>query len=285
MVNYFMRFPKGKYKAVTFSYDDGCREDLKLVEEINKYGIKCTFNINSKWVGNTEAGKLTRDEIAEHIIGTGHEIAVHGARHKAPGMADLTDGIKDVLDGRNELERMFGGIIKGMAYPNSGVTRFDNGAEYKDVKRYLTYLGIVYARTLGGDNNGFYMPEDWHSWMPTAHHNNAMNYIDEFLNLNVGEMYAGARRPRLFYMWGHAYEFERDDNWSLLTDVCEKISGKQDIWYATNMEIYNYTMAYRALEFNVDRTVVFNPTLYTVWFEADGKSYCIKSGETLNIAE
>ncbi len=286
MKNYFMRFPEGRTKAVTLSYDDGCRADLRLAETINKYGLKCTFNINSSLMGsNTQDWHLTKEEIAEHLLGTGHEIAVHGALHKAPGMTTIIDGIRDALDGRIGLERAFGGIIKGMAYPNSGIRIFDNGATYNDVKNYLIELGIAYARSLGGDNDCFLMPEDWYNWIPTAHHNNPkiMEYIDEFLKIDVNSEYAGARRPRIFYMWGHAYEFDRNDNWEHLTEICEKLSGNDDIWYATNIEIYNYTKAYRSLEFNVDRTVVYNPTLHTVWFHADGKDYCIKSGATLNI--
>jgi len=281
---YFLRFPEGKTKAVTFSYDDGCRADLKLAETLNKYGLKCTFNINSE--GRSEDKRhlrLTNTEIAQYLLGTGHEIAVHGALHKAPGSVSLVDGIRDVLECRIALERAFGGIIKGMAYPNSGIRIFDNNASYSDVRSYIEQLGISYARTLGEDNNKFLMPEDWYSWVPTAHHDNPnlFNWMDEFLNLDINSLYAGAKRPKLFYIWGHAYEFEKNNNWNRLEKICEKISGKDDIWYATNIDIYNYTKAYHSMEFNVDRTIAYNPTLYTVWFHADGKDYCIKSGETI----
>ncbi len=37
----------GKKKAVTFSYDDGVVYDRRLVGIFNKYGLKCTFNLNS----------------------------------------------------------------------------------------------------------------------------------------------------------------------------------------------------------------------------------------------
>ena len=37
----------GKLKAVTFSYDDGMTQDIRLIELLNKYNLKCTFNINS----------------------------------------------------------------------------------------------------------------------------------------------------------------------------------------------------------------------------------------------
>ena len=34
-------------KAVTFSFDDGVLQDVRLIEMLNKYGLKATFNINS----------------------------------------------------------------------------------------------------------------------------------------------------------------------------------------------------------------------------------------------
>ncbi|HNX14524.1 MAG TPA: polysaccharide deacetylase, partial [Oscillospiraceae bacterium] len=33
-----------KKKAVTFSYDDGVTQDIRLIELFNKYGMKATFN-------------------------------------------------------------------------------------------------------------------------------------------------------------------------------------------------------------------------------------------------
>ena len=37
----------GKKKAVTFCYDDGVTQDRRLVEMMNTYGVKGTFNLNS----------------------------------------------------------------------------------------------------------------------------------------------------------------------------------------------------------------------------------------------
>ncbi len=34
-------------KYLTFSYDDGVTQDIRLIELFNKYGMKATFNINS----------------------------------------------------------------------------------------------------------------------------------------------------------------------------------------------------------------------------------------------
>ena len=277
---FFLRFPGGKTKAVTLSYDDGCRDDIRMADTISKYGLKCTFNL-------TANPAMTKEEIQEHILDKGHEIAVHGAQHRAEGLQRPVAGIKDVLDCRLYLEKTFDRIVRGMAYPDSGITRFGNGTSYETVKQYLKDLGIVYSRTLAGDNNKFELPTDWHAWMPTAHHKNPqiMEYVKEFVELDIDGSYGARRYPRLFYLWGHSFEFERDQNWELLDEIAEALSGKEDTWYATNMEIYAYVEAYHALVFSADETKIYNPTLHAVWLNIDGVTYTVKPGETIIVTE
>ncbi len=276
----FFRFPEGKAKAVTFSYDDGCREDIRMADTLAKYGLKGTFNLTAR-------PALTKEEIETHLLGQKHEIAVHGATHKAEGLSRPIEGIRDVLDCRLFLEKTFGRIVRGMAYPDSGIRRMLNGASYDTIRQYLRELDIVYARTLGGDNDRFELPTDWYAWMPTAHHDNPqiMEYIRAFLETNPDGTYGAHKFPRLFYIWGHSYEFERKQNWEHLEEICETISGKSDIWYATNMEIYQYVRAYEALEYSADGTIVYNPTLTKVWFCIQDTLYTIAPGETLHITE
>lgn len=281
----FLRFPGGLYKAVTLSYDDGCKDDIRFSETICAHGLKCTFNINSGFIAEKEEDwHLTREQIKKYLIDTGNEIAVHGKYHRALGKVTPVDGIRDVLECRTELENDFGMIIRGMAYPDSGITRFENGADYADIKHYLKDLGIVYSRTLGGDNDSFALPTDWYAWMPTAHHTNPelFSYIDKFLNEPMSS-YDASQTPRLFYLWGHSFEFENNKNWDLLDKICSALSNKPDVWYATNIEIYDYVSAYRSLVFSADGSTVYNPTLLTVWFTEDGKLFSVKSGETLII--
>ena len=38
-------------KYVTFSFDDGVTQDKRLIELLNKYGLKATFNLNSSLFG------------------------------------------------------------------------------------------------------------------------------------------------------------------------------------------------------------------------------------------
>lgn len=286
MRSVFMRYPGGKAKAVTFSYDDGVPQDKRLAALFDRFGLKGTFNYNCEFIRGVI---FTKEEIQEYFLTKGHEIAVHGANHRANGNMRPIEGIRDVLDCRLELEEKCDCIIRGMAYPDSGITLMGNLGTYEAIKQYLTELDIAYSRTLGGDNDGFMLPDDFHAWMPTAHHNNPkiMEYIDKFLKLDVfsSDISHSRKNCRLFYLWGHSYEFDRDDNWEHMETICEKLSGKSDTWYATNIEIYDYVKAYQSLHYSASGTLVYNPSVQEVWFDVDGKSYCVKPGEMIRITE
>ena len=283
MRSVFMRYPGGKAKAVTFSYDDGVPQDQRLAALFDKYGMKATFNFNCEC---NRKFNFTKEQIKELFLSKGHEIAVHGAFHRANGNLRPIEGIRDVLDCRLELEAKCDQIIRGMAYPDTGITQMGNFGNYEQIKNYLTELDIAYARTLGGDNNSFLVPQDFHAWMPTAHHDNPniMKYIDEFLNLDISPAaYHAKRIPRLFYIWGHSYEFDNNGNWEHIEEICKKFAGNEELWFATNIEIYDYVQAYKSLRYSADGHTVYNPTLLTIWLDADGKPYCIQSGETIRI--
>ena len=278
----FLRYPGGKFKAVTLSYDDGCKADLKLCEIIERYGMKVTLNLCGAMIGDYE-GRLTEEDIKEFILGHGHEIANHGTWHKALGLLTEINGIQDTLNCRLALEKRFSLIIRGMAYPDTA--KNISGEKYAKIKEYLTDLGIVYARTPSRDNDVFDLPEDFHLWTPTAHHQNEkiFEYIDKFLALDDKKLYCASRWPRLFYIWGQSSEFNSNNNWDRLESICEKLGGKEDVWYATNIEIYDYVTAYNSLVFSADNTRAYNPTLIDVWFDIGGTVYCVKSGETIDL--
>ena len=83
----------------------------------------------------------------------------------------------------------------------------------------------------------------------------------------------------MFYLWGHSYEFNDDNNWELIEEFCKRVANRQDVWYATNVEIYDYVKAFEALQFSVDGNRIFNPTATTVYLEIDGKQVAVKPGE------
>ncbi len=281
MKSVFLRYPGGKAKAVTFSYDDGSCHDERLVRLFDDYGLKATFNFDLD-----EGPAFSGEQIRDLFLAKGHEIAVHGAKHRANGNLRPIEGIRDVLDCRLALEELCGCIIRGMAYPDSGINRINSFGSYAQIKNYLTELDIAYARTLGSDNNRFRLPEDFHAWMPSAHHDNPklMEYIHEFLALDLSpKVYHARRYPRLLYIWGHSFEFARKNNWEHMEEICQKLSRHDDIWYATNIEIYDYVEGYHRLRFSADGHLVYNPNLFPVWLDVDGTPYCVHPGETIRI--
>ena len=80
-----------------------------------------------------------------------------------------------------------------------------------------------------------------------------------------------------------SFEFDRNENWERLIDICEKLSGHDEIWYATNIEICDYVAAYKSLRYSADGHMVYNPTLYEIFIDVDSKLCSIKSGETICI--
>ena len=283
----FLRFPEGKMKAVTFSYDDGVRQDIRFVEMLDKYGLKGTFNVNSMMYGEGNgSARLSAEEVKREIFDKGHEVAIHGANHRAPGKQRTIDVIRDNLDCRLGLENMLGTIVRGMAYPDSGIRYIQPGcADYAKIRECLSDLGIAYSRTLAGDNDSFEVPTDFYAWMPSAHHNNAkiFEYIEKFNSIKEDGLYSSSKTPKLFYIWGHTYEFDRNDNWDRIEKICEELSGQDDVWYATNIEICDYVKAYEALIWSADGKTVYNPTLIDVWMWCDANIVKVGSGETVKI--
>jgi hypothetical protein len=84
----------------------------------------------------------------------------------------------------------------------------------------------------------------------------------------------------MFYVWGHSYEFNNDNNWELIEEFAKAAGNREDTWYATNIEIVDYVNALRALRVSADRTMVYNPSAIEVWFTINGQAVSVKPGQT-----
>ena len=109
---------------------------------------------------------------------------------------------------------------------------------------------------------------DWLRLGATCHHTSPrlFEYTENFLSADPNAVYA--RYPLFFNVWGHSFEFDRMGNWELLDRLCNEIGGREDeIWYATTIEIYDYTKAYGSLIWSADSSIVYNPTLIDIYME------------------
>ena len=283
MNNIHMRFPGGRNKALTLSYDDGVEQDARLIEIMKENGLKGTFNINSgeySEEGTTfEPGnvhrRMTRAAAQKLYKDSGMEVAVHGLTH--PFLEQLPENIctYEILQDRINLEREYDAIVRGMAYPF--------GTYNDSVVESIRKCGIVYSRTVI-ETERFDIPTDWLRLETTCHHN--CPRLMELARTFVGECDKKSDRenvlwgaPKLFYLWGHSYEFEINDNWNVIEEFAGYIGGRDDVWYATNIEIYDYIAAYKQLIFDTEATKVYNPTAYELYFVAYRKLWCVKPGE------
>ena len=225
-----------KLKAVTFSYDDGVTQDRRLIELFNKYNLKATFNLNSELLGldgrltygdrSVDHNKVSPDEVKE--LYKGHEVAVHTLTHPHLPALDESEIIRQVEKDRENLSRLAGYEVVGMAYPGGGVN-FD--LRVADIIEKHT--GVKYSRTTVHTFD-FELQKDLYVFNPTVHHNDTarcLEMIDKFIALETDT-------PKLLYIWGHSYEFDFSDNWDFAEEMCRRISGRDDIFYGTNRECF-----------------------------------------------
>lgn len=246
-------YPEWKEKAVTFSYDDGQVFDRRLVEIFNKYDLKATFHLNSG-ILNTE-GFIQYDELKE--LYKGHEIACHGVYHEYPTHLNQEGLVKEYYEDRKTLEEKTGKLVRGCSYAF--------GEYDQRVIDMLKNVGIVYSRTVESTGN-FKIPEDFMKWTPSCHHNDAFGTMaDDFLHT------PDYMKLPLFYIWGHSFEFDRQDNWQEMEEFCKKISGQEDTWYTTNIDYVNYMTAARSLIFSIDGSQIENPSKMQIYAKVDGK--------------
>ncbi|MBO5879875.1 MAG: polysaccharide deacetylase family protein [Clostridia bacterium] len=275
----YVRFPNFKRKAVTLSYDDGVRQDKRLIEIMKKHGLKGTFNINgamfSETCDNEDKGRLTKEEAISLYCGSDMEVAVHGYRHISLAKVDAPMATNDVLLDRIELEKTFGKIINGMAYAN--------GSYNDEVVDIVAKCGIAYARTVTSTER-FDIPSDWLRLPATCHHNNPrlMELARAFVE-SENAAYYWRNSPQMFYLWGHSYEFDTNDNWHVIEEFAEYIGGRDDIWYATNGEIYSYLQAASRLVFSISCDKVYNPSCTDVYINYLGKERMIPAGQTVTL--
>ena len=226
----------GKFKALTFSFDDGVLQDKRAIEILDKYNLKATFNLNSSLLGLTNTlnlknqpvchDKINPEEIKE--VYKNHEVAVHTLTH--PNLTNQSESVitYQVEQDRLALERLTGKEIVGMAYPCGGVNNDDRVAEI--IKRTTN---VKYARTITSTYS-FDLQENLYRFNPTVY------YIEIEKLFELGEKFINLTpdKPALFYIWGHTYEMDSPYmSWEKFEEFCKLISNKDDVFYGTNTEV------------------------------------------------
>ncbi len=222
----------GKKKAVTFSFDDGLREDAKLIEIFDRLGLKGTFNIPSGVLLeghplNDPKENFSFSEIRDAYAG--HEVAGHTLDH--PRLSKLADEeiIRQVEEDRLVLSEACGYEVVGFAYPYGDC----DGRVAKLIKEHT---GIRYGRLVERPRTPFaFLGQDPITYLPSLYigDKDFEETVRAFLSVNESE-------PRLLCIWGHARDFgaKTGVSWELFEQRCRQLSGREDVFYGTNREVF-----------------------------------------------
>lgn len=256
-------FPEGKRIAVTTSFDDGHTFDRRVVAAFNEWGLKGTFNLNSgklQRIGKpaVEQGDRTHLDVSEVAeLFRGHEVAIHSVTHPWLDRLDATQIAAEILEDRRALEDIVGYPVRGMAYPY--------GAYSRQVIEVLRQLGVRYSRTCEYAERCF-PPAEPLAWASTAHQYHSSPTVPE----RFEKLYSNSRYSGVFYIWGHAFEFHDKKDWEGLERIYKPLSGKPDVWYCTNIELFDYEDARNRMVIAANRRSVYNPNSIPVTLNVDG---------------
>lgn len=222
-------------KAFTLSYDDGVLQDARLIEILNKYGLKATFNLNSGLFGQKRLLKVQGVDVehyrfeAQEIrhVYEGHEIAAHTITHAMLPECTEKEIVRQVEEDRCSLSELAGYEVIGMAYPNGGEN--NNDAVARIIKEQTN---MKYCRTIA-NTGSFDTQENLYRFNPSVFH----LHMDEMFALGEQFLRLKPDKPQVFYVWGHSYELDAKDSWGRFEEFCRMMSGHPDIFYGTNKEV------------------------------------------------
>lgn len=204
----------GKPLTLIQCWDDGVASDARLADVFRRHGAKATFNLNAglhdkhrrlDWVyQDTEVWRLGLDELRD--VYAGFAIANHSLTHPHLDGIPLDAARREIADGRDRLEQLFGMAVTGFAYPF--------GTYNDSVMSVVREAGHVYARTVRSVAHPF-PPIDAMAFHPCCH----------FLAPDFWERYELARDRGVFYFWGHSYELTSEPMWLVFEQTIARLSS------------------------------------------------------------
>ncbi len=138
--------------------------------------------------------------------------------------------IYQVTEDSEQLEKLVGYPITAMAYPCGGVNNDDRVADL--IKKNTN---IHFARTTTS-SYPFDLQGNLLRFNPTVY----FKLVDDMFDLVEKFLAIKADKPQVFYIWGHTYELDEGSGitWERFEEFCRLVSGKEDIFYGTNSEIF-----------------------------------------------
>ena len=226
-------------KILTFSFDDGVTQDERFIEILNRYGLKCTFNLNSELLGKDgcliiNGKKTAHNKVAPGKVKNlykGHEVAAHTLTHPNLTTLQPEEIIRQVEGDRVNLSNIVEYDVNGFAYPCGGINSNNVVANIIKNNTAADYARtIVHSYSFAPQNNLFLFNP---TLSLTKNKHRLLQMADDFLNSDSEDV-------KLFYIWGHSYELDIDNSWDYFEEICKKLSDKKDVLYLTNKQAFEY---------------------------------------------
>jgi peptidoglycan/xylan/chitin deacetylase (PgdA/CDA1 family) len=221
----FAAFPFGKKIAVVTTWDDGSKEDLRLVDIFQKHGFHPSFFFNNNSAMMAEAANFEAK---------GAEVGSHGYGH--PFLYQITPVEADfhMVEQRRVLEAKLGHPVISMAYPNGYSTAYDVTGDY--VLNAVRKAGYLSGRTTAtGDLN--------------------INKMGDLLKMNSNGFFGYGKQlvenyqkrkdteVEIFYFWGHSWQIGKSDaQWNEFETLLTNFADNPEAWYATqgDLSVWNW---------------------------------------------
>lgn len=227
-----------KTKIITTSWDDGCKEDLKLSKLLCKYGLKGTFYISPFMCARKK--NLTNDEIKK--LDELHEVGAHTLSHIDLTSVSLNEAKKEIEGSKVYLEQLLKHSVDMFCYPW--------GHYNEKIKIFIRSIGFLGARTI--DEGSVNFPSDHFEWRTSVYASNSSPSITlrTWLKLKMPIVFLldwevraklifdyFLKRGEIYHLWGHSWEIEKRNYWDKIENVFAYISRRNDVQYETNGEI------------------------------------------------
>ena len=268
-------YPGGRNRALLVSMDDGPQSDRRLVDLLNRQGLKGTFHLNTRQ-DIDESVSLPWKDFA--VVYDGHEIACHGARHLEMSLLPREVLLGELLENRRALEELVQRPVRGLSYPF--------GTHSNEVMDAVRALGFAYARGIEPDQS--MLPPTNHftrsrfSWLPTCHMSADLAVMGKRFLQSTQSVH---RKTTAMMVWGHSWECDKNLGWEGMERFCEQMgAAKTEIWSTTLIEFIDYLDALKQLRFSVCGRFIENPTVLKLWGWLNGRSVCFEPGSLQSIA-
>lgn len=305
-------FPGYTRKAISYTIDDGnVPLDIKFLNIVKPHGFKGTFNLsNASRPGYTPedyrriyegceianhcythpaaipddlSTKVVSDEYYDDATAEQNVwykspkeegVYLQSRRHRGIGPIRFIGAeryINHIKEAQEELEAVFGkGSVVQFVWPYGE-------QKNKEILEYLRNSDFYAVRKTGNleDKTAFAIPEKF-NWTYSAGYEVVVSVADKF------DAYPDDGELKLFTFGIHSHDYENNDKWGDLEYVANKLGDRpNDFWYATNIEVFRYDDAVKAVE--VTDTEIYNPSNITLYIKIDGVPTTLPAGAKISI--